>query len=92
MIPGVGGLTLSLLVQDDPVAKKKHGGPRDGSGRPKTGRNDVAVKVDRAVASKAKAVAQHLGVPLGEIMTDAARATVDRMYAKMLRELEVSGG
>lgn len=83
---------MSLLVQGDPVAKKKHGGPREGAGRPKTGRNDVAVKVDRAVASKARAVAQHLGVPLGEVMTDAARASIDRMYAKMLRELEESGG
>lgn len=72
------------------MAKKKHGGPREGAGRPKTGRYDVAVKVDRAVASKAKAVAQHLGVPVAEVMTDAARANIDRMYAKMLRELDSS--
>lgn len=81
---------MSVLVHGGPMAKKKHGGPRQGAGRPKSERNDVAVKIDRAVASKAKAVAQHLGVSVAEVITDAARVPVDRLYAKMLRDLENS--
>lgn len=79
---------MSLLVQDQTMPKKKHGGTREGAGRPPTGRDDVAVKIDRALASQARAVAQYLGIPVGQVMTEAAATSLAKMYAKMLRELD----
>jgi hypothetical protein len=79
---------MSLLIQDERMARKARGGSREGSGRPKSERNDVAVKIDRAVASKAKAVAQHLGMSVAEVLSEVARRPIDQMYARMLRELE----
>ncbi|MGP0067722.1 MAG: hypothetical protein ACLQGP_29520 [Isosphaeraceae bacterium] len=60
-------------------------------GRPKSSeRTDVAVKIDRAVAAKAKAIATHRGTSVAEVLTDLARPAVDGAYVAMLRELEES--
>ena len=60
-------------------------------GRPKgkrTERDDVAVKMDRAVVGKAKMIATHRGISVAELLSDAARPVIDKAYAQMLRELE----
>ena len=62
-------------------------------GRPKTSeRTDVAVKIDRAVAAKAKAIATHRGTSVAEVLSELARPAIDKAYAAMLRELEASDG
>jgi hypothetical protein len=54
----------------------------------KSQRNDVVVKVDRAIVGKAKMIATHRGISVAEMLTDAARPAIDRAYAQMLRELD----
>lgn len=49
---------------------------------------NMPVKVDRAVVGKAKMVATHRGVSVAELLSEAARPTIDKAYAAMLRELE----
>lgn len=79
---------MSLLIQDAPVAKKKHGGTRDGAGRPKTGRDDQAVKIDRAIAMMAKAIATARGITVGEYLSAKFDGAVRKDYAAMLRDSE----
>jgi hypothetical protein len=55
------------------------------------GRNDVAVKLDRAVVGKARLIATHKDVSVAELLTELVRGPVDKAYAVMLRELEGKG-
>jgi hypothetical protein len=66
------------------VAKKVgHGGIRPGAGRPKTSeRDDVTVRLDRAIAAKARYVAEVRGVSLAEYLSDITSGQVDRDFAK----------
>lgn len=58
-------------------------------GRPKRSeRDDVTVKVDRAVVGMAKAVATSRGIPLAELLSELLEGPVGRAYATMLRDLE----
>lgn len=57
-------------------------------GRPKSDRDEATVKLARDLAGKAKAIALHRSVTVGELLTETFRATLDKMYAQMLRELE----
>ncbi len=60
-------------------------------GRPKgkrTERDDVTVKLDRAVAGMAKSVATSKGVSVAELLTEITRSPIGKLYAQMLRELE----
>lgn len=62
-------------------------------GRPKRStRDDVAVKIDRAVKSKAKAIADHRGVSVADVLSRAAEPEIDRQYLEMIEELRVSSG
>jgi hypothetical protein len=60
-------------------------------GRPGGGRDDVPVKIDRALAYKLKAIATHKGVPLAAILSELAEGPVDRAYLRMLKDLESKG-
>ncbi len=71
---------MSTVLERSSMARPK--------GRPSTGRDEVTVKLDRIVAGKAKAVATHRGITVGELLTEITKAPVDRAYAQMLRELE----
>jgi hypothetical protein len=55
-------------------------------------RDDVTVKLDRTLVGKAKLVATHRGVPVAELLSELARAPLDRAYAQMLRDLEGKAG
>jgi hypothetical protein len=72
---------MQATLERDTMAKPK--------GRPKTSeRDDVTVKLDRALVGKAKLIATHRGVPVAELLSDLAKGPVDKAYAVMLRELE----
>lgn len=60
-------------------------------GRPKTGRQDVTVKVDGAVISKAKLVASARNIPLAEFVSDLLRVPVDREFAKEMKRVQEGG-
>jgi hypothetical protein len=71
------------------------GSARAKMGRPKgkrTERDDASVKIARALASKAKLVAAHRGIPAAELLSGMLESPIDRAYASMLRELDAKGG
>ena len=72
---------------DKMPSKGTHGGIREGAGRPSTGRNDVTVKVEKSIVNKAKRIADHLGQPVAKIISDAARANIDKLYLKVTDEM-----
>lgn len=60
-------------------------------GRPKTtDRIDVPVKVGKPVVLKAKAIADHRGIAVAELLTGILQKPIDQAYMEMLRELELS--
>jgi hypothetical protein len=70
------------------VAKKSnHGGRRPGAGRPaKSERDDVAVKLDRAIVAKCRYVAEVRGITLAEYLTEALKPVAERDFAKVTKE------
>ena len=54
------------------MGEGNHGGPRPGSGRPRSGRDDIAVKMDRAVVARARYVAEMRGVSLAEYLSEVS--------------------
>jgi hypothetical protein len=73
---------VTATLREPGLMKKKS------RGRPKTDRDEVTVKLSRALAGKAKAVALHRGITVGEFLGETFGAGIDRAYAQMLRELE----
>jgi hypothetical protein len=58
-------------------------------GRPKTSlRDDVTVKIDRRLATRAKFVASLRGIPLAELVSDMLTTPVDKAFAQAGKELE----
>ena len=57
-------------------------------GRPRVDRDDVTVKLDRVMASRAKAIANFRGIPVAELLSDIVRVPIDKAYAQMIRELD----
>jgi hypothetical protein len=73
--------------------KSQHGGPRPGSGRPKTSdRDDVTVRLDRHVTAQARFVADSRGITLAEYLSDALRPIVVKDFAKASKEQLGGGG
>lgn len=61
-------------------------------GRPRRSeRDDVTVKVDRAIVGMAKAIATSRGIALAELLSELLEAPVSKSYAQMLRDLEAKG-
>jgi hypothetical protein len=74
---------MQTTLERDTMVKAK---PK---GRPKRSeRDDVTVKIDRALVGKAKLIATHQGVPVAELLSDLVKGPLDKTYAMMLRELE----
>jgi hypothetical protein len=70
------------MVEATKMAKKK-------MGRPKTSeRQDVSIKFDKTLAGKARLIAQGRGITMTSYLSDMTRATIDRDYAKLMRDLE----
>ena len=57
-------------------------------GRPKTERNDVSVKLDRGVVSRAKIVAAARGLTLAEYLSELTRGPVDRDFVKEMQRVQ----
>ncbi len=66
--------------------KANHGGQRPGAGRPNSGRDDVAVKMDRAIVARARYVTDLRGITLAEYLSEAVRGVVDRDFERAVRE------
>jgi hypothetical protein len=64
------------------VAKAKKGRPK---GR---ARVDQAVKVDRAIVTQAKAIADFYGLTVAEVISETVRDPMGKYYVRMLREAE----
>jgi hypothetical protein len=60
-------------------------------GRPRGDRDDVPIKIDRKLASMAKAIATARGITPGEYLSGIASAPIYRDYAKTLKEAEEKG-
>lgn len=58
------------------------GGSRPGAGRPKTDRDDMSVKMDRAIVARARFVAELRGITLAEYLTEAVRPIVEKDFEK----------
>ncbi len=68
---------MELLVTERSMsARRRKSGPE------KPGRDDKAVKVDRALADKAAYVAARRGLTLAEYLTEMIRKPVERDFAK----------
>jgi hypothetical protein len=53
----------------------------------KSKRDDVAVKIDRTLAHKAKPIASRRGMTLAEYLSEANRPMIEREFAKVVREM-----
>ena len=63
-------------------------------GRPRGDRDDVSVKLERAIVNKARLIAAHEGIPGGiaELLSEILRGPIDKRYAKMVHDLDRAGG
>ena len=55
---------------------------------PKGPRNDIAVKIDRTLADKAKLVASRRGTTLAQYLSDMIRGPVEKDFSKTVKEME----
>jgi hypothetical protein len=58
-------------------------------GRPKTStRDDKTVKIERTLADMAARIADATGTTTAEVISDAARTSIRKQFAELMRELE----
>jgi len=79
---------MQTLTLEPPMAKRRK------AGRPATStRDDVVVKLDRAIVAKARYVAESKRVPLAEYLSEALRPIVGKDFERTARTtgLEDSG-
>ncbi len=75
----IGGFMEYEISGGVAVAKTK--------GRPKTsGRDDITVKVDRTIISRAKMLASYHGISVAELISETLRGPFDKMVNEMLRK------
>ena len=61
-------------------------------GRPKKSeREDGVTRYDKKLMAKARQVAISRGISLAEYLSEITRATVDRDYARLLRDIDKEG-
>lgn len=72
--------------------KDKHGGRRPGAGRPRSGRDDVAVKIDRGIVAQARFVSDARGLSLAEFLSNLLRGPVSREFTKEAQRLKADEG
>ena len=53
-----------------------------------TGRDDVAVKVDRSIVAKARLIAAHRGKSGAALLSEALQEPIDDMYIIMINQLQ----
>jgi hypothetical protein len=64
------------------VAKAKKGRPKG------SGRDYIAVKVDRAMVGMAKMIATREGVSVAELLSELLEGPIERRYVQMIRQIE----
>lgn len=70
---------MTTAIRDEPMAKKARRGDKETP--------TVAVKIDRAIASKARMIATDRGLNLAEYVSEALRGVVEKDWAKMVRRV-----
>jgi hypothetical protein len=74
---------MELLTEAGTMARPK--------GRPKKSeRDDVAVKVDRAIAKMAKTIGDIEGISVAEVISETVRDPLTKRYVRLLRAAEES--
>lgn len=59
------------------------------AGRPKRSERELmTVKIDRALAAKAKLLSTHRGTSVAELLSELLEVPLDRAYAQMIRDLD----
>jgi hypothetical protein len=71
---------MKVVTESKTMAKSR--------GRPKTERDDVTVKLDRSIVSRAKIIAAARGLTLAEYLSDLTRGLVDRDFAKEMKRVQ----
>lgn len=61
-------------------------------GRPKGKRDDATTRFDRILLGKAHLIAKDRGVSIAEVISEAARPSIEKAYANLVRKIERSGG
>jgi hypothetical protein len=60
-------------------------------GRPKTSdRDDVTIRVNRAIAHKARVIAAQRQITIAELITEILQQPIDRAFASVVREIDRS--
>lgn len=62
--------------------------PKRGRGRPSTGREDVSVKVNKDIASMAKALATMRGESVAVVLSEILRKPITKAYAAMVAKAD----
>lgn len=58
-------------------------------GRPKRSeRDDVTVKLDRTIVGRAKTLATYRGVSVAELLSEALRVPLSKMWSDMIRDTD----
>ena len=78
---------VSVALELEPMAKGKRP-----VGRPKGERDEISVKLDRALASRIKVLAKGRGESVGEFLFRFLEAPVNKEYAAFMRQMENTGG
>jgi hypothetical protein len=60
--------------------------------RKRSERDDVAVKIDRRIALKAKMVASERGITMAEYISEMIRSAVERDFAKTVSDISGNAG
>jgi hypothetical protein len=85
----MGANEMGASAVADRPAKPKHGGKRQGAGRPpKPGRPDGMVRIDRSFLAKIQIVAKARGLSLSDYLIEVAKSAVDRDLVKIIRSVE----
>ena len=72
---------MSMVLEQRRMAPKRAGKKRD----------DVAVKVDRTLADKAKLIASRRGITMAEYLTDLIRGPIERDFVKTIKDMTEGG-
>jgi hypothetical protein len=78
-------MTALIAPERDMATRRQRAKPEQ---EPKPRRDDMAVKVERILAEKAKTIATRRGVTMAEYLSDLIRTAVERDFTKVVREME----
>lgn len=77
---------MATATEGQAMARKAHGGKREGAGRPKGERDDITVRMDKGVVAKCRYVADVRGISLAEYLSEAMRPVADRDFSRAAKK------